>query len=156
MPICSIYLENGEAWRPEQARDREAMRVFQGLFGANAASTSTDERNLESSPEFEVTQARESFLLKAALPGIKLAQIDVRVTAQLLMVSGKRASSAAAEALAVDRAHERQLGNFKKTFVLPPAVDSRRLKVDVIDGVLTIKLPKRATLPATRVARRSL
>ena len=64
-----------------------------------------------------------------------------------LTVRGERA---AAEGVGVRRA-ERPQGRFVRSFSLPDAVDRARISADYKDGVLLLRLPKRAGKQRGRV-----
>ncbi|HUJ58249.1 MAG TPA: Hsp20/alpha crystallin family protein [Kofleriaceae bacterium] len=96
-------------------------------------------------PAFEVKETKDAYLIKADLPGIKEADIDVKLTGDRLAITGKR------EAEREDKgdayyAYERTYGDFQRTFVLPEGLDSDHVHAELKDGVLTIALPK---LPGT-------
>jgi len=142
MPNRSIYLESG-LWRREQSHEKDPLRVFPELFNATAAGRSVATDNAGVAPHFDIAETSEGFLLSARVPGIIAAQLEVRVTAQLVIVVRKRDPAAASVNVG-----ESKLSlpppPFKKAFVLPAAVDARRLKVAIEGALLTIKLPRRA------------
>jgi HSP20 family molecular chaperone IbpA len=142
MPNNSIYLESG-LWRREQAHDRDPLRVFPELFHANATGRSIATEDAGVAPEFEVAQTSEGFLLSALVPGITAAQLQVRVTAQLVIV-GRTEAPPTVHTTAGEPEVLLTQPTFSRTFVLPTAVDARRLRVTIAGDLLTIKLPKRA------------
>ena len=149
MPNNSIYLESG-LWRREQSRERDPFRVFRELFNANATGRGVATENAGVVPEFEVAETTEEFLLSARVPGITPAELQVRVTAQLVIVLRKQApptDSATAGEPQVSLPH----AAFRRAFVLPTAVDARRLKVAIAGDLLTIRLPKCAPALSHRV-----
>ena len=152
MPKNSIYLESGQVWRREQSHAKDPLQVFPELFNANARSRSAAPEDAGVSPEFEVTETTDSFLLSALVPGITAAQLQVRVTAQLVIVLRKKGLATVGTATG-----EPKHGHaaFRKAFVLPAAVDARRLQVAIEDGLLTIKLPKQATARIQRGAHKT-
>jgi len=153
MPNNSIYLESG-LWRREQSHERDPLRVFPELFSAKATGRRAATENAGGAPEFEVAETSEGFLLSACVPGITAAQLEVRVTAQLVIVL-RRAGLATASTTAGDPNLSRPHAAFRRTFVLPTAVDARRLKVAIVGDLLTIKLPKRASVQTHGVAQKT-
>ena len=135
MPNNSIYLESG-LWRREQTHERDPLRVFPELFNAKAIGRTVATENAGVAPEFEFAEMTDGFLLSACVPGIAAAQLQVRVTAQLVIVVRTDAPATAGEPNVPHMA-------FRRTFVLPTAVDARRLHVAIEGDLLTIKLPKR-------------
>jgi HSP20 family molecular chaperone IbpA len=153
MPNNSIYLERG-LWRREQSHERDPLRVFPELFNAKATGRSVATESAGVAPEFEVAETTDGFVLSAHVPGITAAQLQVRVTAQLVIVVRKEGSARAIKA-AAEPAVSLPHAAFRRAFVLPAAVDARRLKVAVESDLLTIKLPKRAPVQAQRIAQKT-
>ncbi len=153
MPNNSIYLESG-LWRREQSHEKDPLRVFPELFNASAAGRSVATEGTGFAPEFEVAERTEGFLLSARVPGITAAQLQVRVTAQLVIVvrsEGPPTVSTTAGEPTLSPPH----AAFRKAFVLPAAVDARRLKVLIDGDLLTIKLPKRAPVQGQRALQKA-
>ena len=137
-----ILLESG-LWRREQSDETDPLRVYPELFNANATGRSVARENASVAPEFEIAETRTGFSLSARAPGLKPAELQVRVTAQLVTVIGK--PDPAPAPMTADRCTPTLLrAPFTRTFLLPAAVDARRLKVAFAGDRLTIELPKRA------------
>jgi HSP20 family molecular chaperone IbpA len=152
MPNNSIYLESG-LWRREQSHERDPLRVFPELFNANATGRSVATENAGVAPEFEVAETTDGFALSAHVPGITAGQLQVRVTAQLVIVV-RKAGSVTASKPAGEPTVSLPHTAFRRAFVLPTAVDARRLKVAIEGELLTIKLPKRAPVQSQSVAQK--
>jgi HSP20 family molecular chaperone IbpA len=153
MPSNSIYLESG-LWRREQSHEKDPLRVFPELFNTNATGRSVATENAGVVPEFDVAETSDGFLLSAHVPGITAAQLQVRVTAQLVIVvrnEGPATVSVTEREPALSLPHVA----FRKAFVLPTAVDARRLKVAIEGDLLTIKLPKRTPGQAQRAVQKT-
>ena len=153
MPNNSIYLESG-LWRREQSHEKDPLRVFPELFNANATGRSVARENAGVAPEFEVAETTDGFILSAHVPGITAAQLQVRVTALLVIVVRKEGSMTGIKAAGVPTVSLPRAA-FRRAFVLPTAVDARRLKVAIEGELLTIKLPKRTPLQSQRVAQKT-
>jgi HSP20 family molecular chaperone IbpA len=153
MPNNSIHLEGG-LWRREQSHERDPLRVFPELFHANAKGRSVATENAGVAPEFEVAETSEGFLLSACVPGITAAQLQVRVTAQLVIVV-RNEGPACVAMTAGDPSRSLPHAAYRKAFVLPRAVDARRLKVAILGDQLTIKLPKPTPIQTQRVAQKT-
>ena len=103
------------------------------------------------SPAFEVKENKDSFLFKADLPGMKEADVEVKLAGDRLTVSGKR------EAEREDKedtyyTYERSFGSFLRTFTLPDGFDGEHVHAELKDGVLTIVVPKKAVAQARTIA----
>ena len=153
MPNNSIHLESG-LWRREQLHGADPLRAFPELFNAKATGRGVATENAAAAPEFEVVETTDGFLLSASVPGITAAQLQVRVTAQLVIVLREEAP-AAVSTTAGDPNLSVPCEPFRKAFVLPTGVDARRLEVDIAGELLTIKLPKRTPVQTQRVAQKT-
>lgn len=93
-------------------------------------------------PEFEVSESKDSYLFKADVPGVKDTDLNVTVTGNQLVISGKRS----AEEMTHDQnyyLYERSYGSFSRSFTLPDSSDCDKCSADLKDGVLTVTVPKR-------------
>ena len=141
MPKNSIFLDSG-LWRREQSHEGDPLRVFPELFNANVTGRSVGTESTGAPPEFEVAEMSDHFLLSARVPGITASQLQVRVTAQLVIVLRTEGPATASRTAGEPNPPLARVA-FRKTFVLPAAVDARRLQVAIADDLLTITLPKR-------------
>jgi HSP20 family protein len=92
-------------------------------------------------PAFEVKEAKDSYIFKADMPGLKEADLDLQITGDRLTVSGKREMEKKEEKETF-YAYERSYGSFSRSFTLPTGVDCDHAKAELKDGVLTLVLPK--------------
>jgi len=89
-------------------------------------------------PPFDVTEDADQILLEADLPGVPQEKIDIQVVDGVLTVKGERKLDRPSGRL------ERVSGTFERSFKLPPTIDTENIAASMKDGVLTLKLPKRA------------
>ncbi|MDY7230009.1 Hsp20/alpha crystallin family protein [Hyalangium rubrum] len=101
-------------------------------------------------PAFEVKETKDAFIFKADLPGVDEKDIEVTLTGDRIVVSGKRESEKREES---DRfyAYERSFGSFSRAFTLPEGVDGDNVQADLKSGVLTLTLPKRPEVQPKRI-----
>lgn len=101
-------------------------------------------------PDFEVKETKDSFIFKADLPGVEEKDINITLAENMLTISGKREEERREEE---DRyyAYERTYGTFTRTFTLPLGVDSEKAQAEFKNGVLTIRVPKRAESQPKRI-----
>jgi HSP20 family protein len=92
-------------------------------------------------PAFEVKESKESYLLRADVPGVKEQDLDVSLVGNRLTVSGKRESEKE-EHNDTFYTCERSYGSFMRTFTLPDGIDAEHVKAELKEGVLTIAVPK--------------
>ena len=127
----------------------EPMRELAPLFDKEA------ERKLMFVPRFDVKETRESFLVKADLPGVAEKDIEVTVNGTRLTVSGKREEEKKEQG-DVYYTWERTCGMFTRSFRLPEGVDAERLEAELKGGVLTIVAPKKPEFQPRKITVRSV
>lgn len=93
-------------------------------------------------PAFEVRERPDAFLLRADLPGVKEADIDVSVNNGVLTVSGVRNQEDRQEGESY-YLFERSYGNFTRSFALPDTADTDKIDAQLDDGVLTLTISKK-------------
>jgi len=96
-------------------------------------------------PPMDVQEGTDCFVIRADLPGIDPAQIEVQVDGDTLSIKGKRTVETKDEdeqgGVRFSRI-ERQTGSFHRRFVLPDTVDAERITACGHNGVLVISIPK--------------
>ena len=92
-------------------------------------------------PALDVYEDKDSFIVKAELPGMKKEDIEVSLHDGSLSISGERKTESKREDSEVYRA-ERFFGRFQRTVSLPTTVAADKVKAAYTDGILTITLPK--------------
>ena len=95
------------------------------------------------SPEVDISQDDQEYLLKADLPEMKKEDVRVTVEDGILSVSGERKSVREDQKRKFHRI-ERSFGNFRRSFTLPEDTDSTKVTADFRDGVLKVHLPTTA------------
>jgi HSP20 family protein len=113
------------------ARDLFAWDVF----GENARPTNF-------APRFEVKETTDAFILKADVPGVTEADLDIAVHNNVLTLSGSRSAEERkdGEAYAL---YERQFGSFSRSFGLPEMADGDKIAAKLEAGVLTLTIGKK-------------
>jgi HSP20 family protein len=94
-------------------------------------------------PPFEVKETNEAFVLKADVPGVPEADIDIAVHNNVLTISGRREPDERKEGESF-ALYERQYGSFSRSFSLPETADGERIEAKLAAGVLTLTIWKRA------------
>jgi HSP20 family protein len=132
-------------WDPfrELATVQDRMnRLFQDSFGQSAGR----EEGLSTSnfaPPVDVYEDEHTVSLKIEVPGVDEKDIDVRVENNVLTVRGERKFEKEEKQENFHRI-ERQYGTFTRSFTLPTTVDTETVSADYKNGVLEIRLNKRA------------
>ena len=112
----------------EQGRGRLPFRMGEDLGPSSLA--------------LDVIETGEDFVVKAAVPGIDPADVDISVEDDVLSIKGEFHQ---AEETNEDSYLRRELrfGSFQRTLRLPPTVDAERAHAKFEHGVLTLTLPKK-------------
>ena len=97
-------------------------------------------------PAADIYETETGFLIALDLPGIKRDALEIDIDDNRLLVKGTRAVS---EEKA--RRSERPRGKFLRSFSLPVSVDQGKIGAEYKDGVLQIRLPKRAEQKAQKI-----
>ena len=139
-------------WRDYAALQDRLNRLFEDIgVGANQQRESAREDDIERadySPAADVYETADSFVIAIDLPGIDRAKLDVSIDENRLTVRGERAAD---EGQRRGRGN-RPSGRFVSRFgPLPPTVDQKRIAAEYKDGVLRLRLPKRAARPSGKV-----
>ena len=101
-------------------------------------------------PDFEVKENKDGYVFKADLPGVKESDLDISLTGNRLVVSGKREFEKEEEHETYF-ARERSYGTFTRTFTLPEGADVDNARADLKNGVLTLVVPKKTEMQPRRI-----
>jgi HSP20 family protein len=127
-------------WRPMRDMvdiQEEISRMFQNIGGPTDGETRTS--NLY--PPADVLENKDSFIVRAELPGLKKEDVKVTLQNNILVISGEKKREEEQKDQNVHRV-ERSYGTFYRKFELPVAVDSKNIQAEFKEGVLTFELPK--------------
>jgi len=91
------------------------------------------------SPEVNIFETKDGYVLQAEMPGVNGASLDISVENNVLTILGRRPRSDFQGEL-VHR--ESSDADYRRVFELDPAIDSAKIDAKVEQGVLTIHLPK--------------
>jgi HSP20 family protein len=116
----------------------EIDRLFQAPLG-ELARTSHLLRG--AGPALDIFEDKDSFVVKAELPGMKKEDINVSLHDGSLSISGERKNETKSEGTEVYRA-ERFFGRFQRTVNLPSQVAADKISAEYKNGILTVTLPK--------------
>jgi len=93
-------------------------------------------------PAVDIYEQEGNIVLKAELPGVEPKDVDIRVENNVLTLRGERKFD---NEVKQDNYHrvERAYGTFSRSFTLPSAVDTEKIKAEYKDGLLRVTLPTR-------------
>jgi len=94
-------------------------------------------------PAVDIYEDEHAITLKVEVPGIEEKDIDVLLENQTLTLRGERKFEKEEKEENFHRI-ERRYGSFTRSFTLPNTVDTANVKAEYANGVLSVRLPKRA------------
>jgi len=100
------------------------------------------ERTESWTPAMDISETGEGFCVRLDLAGVAREDMEVMVSEQALVISGLRRLPEP-EGLALSR-REREYGRFRRTVELPAGADRGALSAALRDGVLEVRVGKRA------------
>ena len=100
-------------------------------------------------PAVDIFETDEGITLQADMPGVSKERLNVRVEGTNLLVEGE---------IAITRQEEMQAlyadvrsATYRRSFLLSGELESSRIEANLKDGVLTVRIPKRAELRPRRI-----
>ena len=99
----------------------------------------------------DILESKDSYLIRAELPGMKRTDFNLEVKDGTLTLTGERKWDEPAEGVEYHRV-ERVAGKFTRSFSLPRSVKSDEIKATYRDGILEIHVPKAAEAKAKQIA----
>jgi HSP20 family protein len=94
-------------------------------------------------PALDLIEKKDSYVVRAELPGVDRADIDITFEKNVLTISGQKRGlpEARDEEIRVYTA-ERVSGSFSRSLRMPDYIDGERIAAEHKDGLLTITIPK--------------
>jgi HSP20 family protein len=122
------------------------------LFGREFAGSDDESRGAVSDwlPAVDVQETPDAFLLQADLPGVDNKDIDITMENGVLTLRGRRQSETR-EPDSGYRRVERVSGEFFRRFTLPDTADAEAISAQMANGVLTVRIGKRAEIQPRRI-----
>jgi HSP20 family protein len=122
------------------------------LFGREFSGSDDDSRGAVSDwlPAVDVQEQPDAFVLQADLPGVDSKDIDITMENGMLSLRGRRQSETKQEDGGYRRV-ERVSGEFFRRFSLPDSADPEAISAQMANGVLTVRIGKRAEIQPRRI-----
>ena len=115
--------------------------VLNDLFDENHGRLPTQPRISKWYPVVDVLESKDSYLIRAELPGMKKEDIKVEVKDGALVLSGERGAEKPAEG--VEYRHvERVAAKFWRSFSMPETAKQDGIEATYKDGILEVRVPK--------------
>jgi len=138
-------------WDP--FRDMTTLRERMNRLFEDMAASRGEEKDLTTSswaPAVDIYETENEVVLTAEIPGIEEKDIEIKVEDNTLSLRGERKFEKETKEENYHRI-ERAYGSFFRSFTLPAFVDQDRIEAEHENGVLKIRMPKRAELKPRKV-----
>ncbi len=99
----------------------------------------------------EVYETPNEFVVKVELPGVKKEDVDIVVRDNYLVIKAEKKEEVEEERQHV-HLRERVYGKFERVIPLPPDLDTDNAKASFKDGVLEIRIPKKAATKEKKIS----
>jgi HSP20 family protein len=114
------------------------MNAFDSFFNDQAGKF---ERNVFFTPRTDVVEMEKNFTVNITLPGLKKDEIKIDVDGDTLTVSGERKLNNESKEETYHLV-ESFYGKFSRSFNLPENVDKQNIAAELVDGILSLTIPK--------------
>ena len=122
-------------------RDR-MNRLFEDMSG------SKEEKDLMTrawAPSVDIYENENEVVLCAEIPGVEEKDVEIKVEDNNLIIKGERKFEKEAKDENYHRI-ERSYGSFFRSFALPSYIDQDKIEAEHENGVLRVRMPKKAEL----------
>lgn len=101
-------------------------------------------------PAVDIIEEKDRYVLRADVPGVAPADIEVSMDGGVLSVSGHRFDESRSDDASMQRV-ERVSGRFFRRFSLPDTADAEGVKAHSKNGILEVTIPKHPEVQARRI-----
>jgi HSP20 family protein len=132
-------------WEPVReltSIQNEMNRLFNTFFDTPTTGSGGNGNTLRRwIPAMDLVESDEHFVLKADLPGLTEADVNVEVEDNVLTISGDRKAEHEDKREGYVRV-ERAFGAFRRSLTLPEGIDPEAVQASFENGVLEVRIPK--------------
>ena len=126
--------------RYEPFRELEQLQdQLNDLLRTTFPAAAVDEAVRPWVPPVDIEETEDEWILEAELPGVDKKDMNVEVRDAEVVISGDIKER---ERKGILRRRTRKTGRFEFRVTLPGQTDPERIKADVRDGVLSVRIPK--------------
>jgi HSP20 family protein len=101
-------------------------------------------------PAVDIFEEKERFVVRADVPGVDPAKIEVNMDNGILSLAGERETEDRSQVEGASR-YERVAGRFVRRFTLPETADGEAIKASSANGILEISIPKQPAAQSRRI-----
>jgi len=135
-----------EPWSLSDLLQRDLNRLGERRFTQGDTETPA----VDWVPAVDIVEEKDRFVLRADVPGVAAADIDVSMEDGVLTVAGQRAADEHDD-IAGMRRFERASGRFLRRFSLPETANADDIAARSANGILEITIPKLPEVQPRRI-----
>jgi len=113
-----------------------------------APQNGTPRREHYVSPEVNIYEIKDGYVLEAELPGVNKEGLEIEVEDNTLTIVGRRVPS---EVKGQALYRESTVADYRRVFELDPAIDAAKIEAKLNQGVLTLTLSKSEAVKPRKV-----
>ncbi len=103
-------------------------------------------------PRVDIHETEEMYLFEVEVPGTSKEDIKLMVKEETLTIEGEKRYEHEEHDHCNCHRQERVFGKFRRSFTMPSAVDSEKIKASYKDGILRIELPKQEAVKPKEIS----
>jgi len=101
------------------------------------------------SPDVNIFETPNHYALEAEMPGVTKENLEVTLEGNSLTLVGRRNDDTPS---GVPLLRESRPADFRRVFDLDPSIDTRRIRAQMHQGVLTLELPKAESVKPRKIS----
>ena len=102
--------------------------------------------NREQSLGVNIREEDDAYLLSSLVPGLKAEDLNIQILDDVIRIEGEYKADENEYLL-----RELPSGSFTRTLRLPAAIEAESVEAKIVDGILTLKLPKAESARPKRI-----
>jgi HSP20 family protein len=139
-----MAINRWDPYRELYSLQNQLSRLFQDSFGSSQSGQGDDFLSTSSFvPPVDVYEDEHNVFIRAEVPGIDPNDLDIKVENNVLTIRGERKWNKEEKEENFHRV-ERRYGSFARSFTLPNTVNTDDVNAGYNNGILELKLGKRA------------
>ena len=137
-------------WRHPFAEMERLARQMDWLTGGMISRSELPWFPAKVFPAVNITEDKDTYYVRAELPGIKADEITLEVTGRNLAFSGERKIPSEGDNAKYHR-RERDAGRFSRVILLPGDVNADSVDAKMVNGLLTVTIAKSEALKPKQI-----
>jgi len=125
-------------------------RLMDNFFAPTSCTARDDHAAQHLAPRADILEGEANYIIRMDLPGVNRGDLEVELDGENLTVSAER-NLAPDEGYSRLRAERRDKVSYRRSFELGRGIDRENVAANLVDGVLTLTLPKNEQAVARKV-----